>query len=67
VTEFNASTWAQTKELTGTIPLSAAAATLVAGSTRVRVYLQITPGEIVEWGTDNGTTYSQMKNPLPTN
>ena len=67
VTEFDSKTWGQTKQLTGTIVSSPIAATLVAGSNRIRMYLQNTPFQITEWGTDNGTTYSQMQNPLPTN
>ena len=68
VTEYvTGSGWAQTKELTDTIAFSPAAATLVAGSNRIRIYTQIAPGQIAEWGTDDGKNYSLMKNPLPTN
>jgi len=67
VTEYDASSWGQTKQLTDTIAFSPAAATLVAGSTRIRVYTQIASGQIAEWGTNDGKTYSLMANPLPTN
>jgi len=67
VTEYDASSWGQTKQLTDTIAFSPAAATLVAGSTRIRVYTQIASGQIAEWGTNDGKTYSFMANPLPTN
>ena len=67
VTEYDTSSWGETKQLTKTIALSTAAATLVAGSTRIRVYTQIASGEIAEWGTNDGANYSLMANPLPTN
>jgi len=67
VTEYHSKSWAQTKQLTGTIVSSPIAATLVAGSNRIRMYLQNTPFKNTEWGTNDGTTYSQMQSSLPTN
>jgi len=67
VTEYDTSSWAQTKQLTDTIAFSPAAAILVAGSTRVRVYTQIASGQIAEWGTNDGKTYLQFQKSLPTN
>lgn len=70
VTEFNtgANSWGASKKLTGVIPFSPAAAVPVPGNEPwVRVYTQKNPSEITEWGTNDGKTYQQMANKLPTN
>jgi len=67
VTEFANGAWAPTKQLTNTIVFSPVAATLIAGASRIRIYIQIAPGQIAEWGTNDGKNYSVMQNPLPTN
>ncbi|PUU75028.1 hypothetical protein B9Z19DRAFT_1132075 [Tuber borchii] len=43
VAEYDTSSWGQTKQLTDTISFSPAAATLVAGSTRIRAYSGMDP------------------------
>jgi len=66
VTKFDGSSWAQTSQLTDALPRTTAAATAITDDIPiVRVYLQIAGGQIAEWGTNDGMTYSLMQNPLP--
>ncbi|KAI5839941.1 hypothetical protein DFP73DRAFT_560864 [Morchella snyderi] len=58
--------WREMKQLTTVIPQSSVAAALLPGSVpRVRVYLQVAPGQIAEWGTDDWRNYSLMRAQLP--
>ncbi|KAH8144365.1 uncharacterized protein LAJ45_11654 [Morchella importuna] len=70
VTEFNAGSnnWQPTKQLGPVIPQSALAAVPVPGNVPwVRIYVQTSPGQIAEWGTNDGKNYSLMASQLPTN
>lgn len=70
VTAFNtgSNNWEPTKQLTVVIPKSPAAAVPVPGNAPwVRVYVQVTPGQVTEWGTNDGKNYSLMASQLPTN
>lgn len=70
VTEWNddARSWSQTKQLTMAISSSPAAATIISPYTPcIRVYIQINPGQISEWATNDGESYRGFQSPLPTN
>lgn len=58
--------WGETKQLATVIPQSSVVAVMVSASLpRVRVYTQVAPGQIAEWGTDDGRNYSLMRAQLP--
>jgi len=67
----DASSWTQTKQLTMTIPSSPAAAAAIpvanSYSQLIRVYIQTNPGQISEWGANDGRNYQLLRSQLPTN
>ncbi|CUS13962.1 unnamed protein product [Tuber aestivum] len=68
LTEFNAGSqsWYATRTLTDAIPSSSVTAIPVAGFTQyVRIYFQTRGGGVAEWGTNDGTTYGVLWDPLP--
>lgn len=58
--------WGETKQLTTVIPQSSVAAVMISANLpQVRIYTQVAPGQISEWGTDDGKNYSLMRAQLP--